>query len=73
VRVALGLADRTFESCHDGAGRRQRWRRLPDLSVARHSMTAAVHDGRVYVLAGAPCAGFGWTDVVESLPLPLSG
>jgi hypothetical protein len=52
---------------------RQRWRRLPDLSVARHSTTAAVHDGRVYVLAGAPCAGFGWTDVVESLPLPLSG
>jgi non-specific serine/threonine protein kinase len=44
-----------------------RWRRLADLNVARHGHGAAVVDGTVYVFAGAPCPGYGHTDVVELL------
>lgn len=44
------------------------WSRLPDLSVARHGHAAAVARGRIYVFGGAPCAGFGQTASVESLP-----
>jgi hypothetical protein len=44
------------------------WRRLPDLGTPRHSHAAAVARGRIYVLEGSPCPGFGRVDAVESLP-----
>jgi N-acetylneuraminic acid mutarotase len=42
------------------------WRRLADLNVARHGHGAATVGDQVYVFAGAPCPGYGVTDVVES-------
>jgi N-acetylneuraminic acid mutarotase len=48
---------------------RNRWRRLPDLRVPRHAHGTAIAGDRLYVLAGAPCAGYGETDAVESLPV----
>jgi N-acetylneuraminic acid mutarotase len=44
-----------------------RWRRLPDLSLPRHGHAAAVANGRIYALGGAPCPLFGRTSDVESL------
>lgn len=44
------------------------WTRLPDLSTARHGHAAAAARGKIYVFGGAPCAGFGQTTSVESLP-----
>jgi N-acetylneuraminic acid mutarotase len=35
------------------------WRRLADLTIARHSETAATLGRDVYVLAGSPCGGYG--------------
>jgi N-acetylneuraminic acid mutarotase len=46
------------------------WRRLPDLTEARHGHAAAFVDGRVIAFGGAPCAGFGLLSSVESLELP---
>jgi Kelch motif len=43
------------------------WRRLADLKEPRHAHAAAVVDGRILVLEGAPCAGYGQTHAVESL------
>jgi N-acetylneuraminic acid mutarotase len=43
------------------------WRRLADLDVARHGHGAAVLGSDVYVFGGAPCPGYGRTEVVESL------
>lgn len=39
--------------------RSRRWRRLADLTIARHSETAATLGRDVYVLAGSPCGGYG--------------
>jgi N-acetylneuraminic acid mutarotase len=44
-----------------------RWRRLADLNVARHGHGAASVGSNVYVFGGAPCPGYGFTDVAESL------
>jgi N-acetylneuraminic acid mutarotase len=46
---------------------RDAWRRLADLNVARHGLAAAAVGPTVYVFGGAPCPGYGRTDVVESL------
>jgi hypothetical protein len=51
----------------------QTWRRLPDLAVPRHSATAAVQNGRLWMIAGSPCAGFGREETVESLPVSALG
>ena len=45
----------------------ERWRRLPNLHVARHGHAAAVSGDRVYVFSGSPCPGYGMTSSVESL------
>jgi hypothetical protein len=52
----------TWERRADGS-----WRRLPDLSVARHGHGMAALHGSVYVFGGSPCAGYGSTDSVERL------
>jgi Kelch motif len=43
------------------------WRRMPDLSSARHGHASASFGGRVYVFEGAPCPGYGRQRSVESL------
>jgi hypothetical protein len=43
------------------------WRRLPDLSTARHSHASATLGDRVYVFEGAPCPGYGRLRSAESL------
>lgn len=43
------------------------WARLADLNVARHGLGAAAVGPNAYVFGGAPCPGYGRTDVVESL------
>jgi N-acetylneuraminic acid mutarotase len=48
------------------------WRRLPDLSTARHGHAAAMLDGRLHVLGGSPCAGFARLKSAESLSLRAS-
>jgi hypothetical protein len=48
------------------------WRRLPDLSTARHGHAAAMLDGRLHVLGGSPCAGFARLKSAESLSLKAS-
>lgn len=45
------------------------WHRLADLNVARHGHGAAAVGEMVYVFGGSPCAGYGLSDAVESLPL----
>ena len=47
----------------------QSWRRLANLIQPRHGHAAAVAQGRIYVLGGAPCPSFGETDSVESLQI----
>jgi N-acetylneuraminic acid mutarotase len=44
-----------------------RWRRLPDLSQARHGHAAVGLGGRVYVFEGSPCPGYGRLRSAESL------
>jgi len=46
------------------------WRRLPDLLQARHGHETAIGAGRIWVLQGAPCPGFGLSSSSESLALP---
>jgi Kelch motif len=46
---------------------RGQWRRAADVEVPRSDHTAVTFDGRIYILGGAPCVGFGRTDSVESL------
>jgi N-acetylneuraminic acid mutarotase len=46
----------------------RRWERLQNLEVPRHGHGAANVNGRIYVFGGSPCAGFGFTEVVESRP-----
>ena len=46
-----------------------RWTRLPDLRRARHGHAATVVDGTLFALGGSPCAGYGVTNVLESLEL----
>ena len=46
---------------------RQGWRRLPDLRVPRHGFSATVLGDRIYAFGGAPCSGYGRTEVTESL------
>jgi N-acetylneuraminic acid mutarotase len=48
---------------------REGWARLPDLRVPRHGHAATVAGGRIIVFGGAPCAGYGRTSAVESLPI----
>jgi N-acetylneuraminic acid mutarotase len=45
------------------------WRRLADLNVARHGLGAAAVGSDVYVFGGAPCPGYGRTEVVETLSM----
>jgi Kelch motif protein len=49
-----------------------RWRRLPDLSQARHGHASAAFGGRLYVFEGSPCPGYGRARSAESLPVPGS-
>ena len=44
------------------------WERLADLAVPRHGHAAAAANGRAFVF-GAPCAGYGKTDSVETVTL----
>jgi hypothetical protein len=46
---------------------RGEWRRAADTEVPRHGQGVATFDDRIYIFGGAPCAGFGHTDSVESL------
>jgi N-acetylneuraminic acid mutarotase len=46
---------------------RGQWRRAADIEVPRSDQAQAMFDGRIYILGGAPCVGFGRTDSVESL------
>ena len=45
------------------------WERLADLAVPRHGHAAAAANGRAFVFGGAPCAGYGKTDSVETVSL----
>jgi N-acetylneuraminic acid mutarotase len=47
----------------------ERWTRLGDMIVPRHGFGATIADGRLYALGGAPCARYGQTPAVESMPL----
>ena len=71
--VAVGGGDDAEEwvtpgtwSFEPGTGR---WRRLSDLTVARHGHAAAAVGDEIYGFGGAPCASYGRTDSVEKLTL----
>ena len=44
-----------------------RWRRLADLTAARHGHGVAALGSDVYVFGGSPCPGYGRSDSVERL------
>jgi hypothetical protein len=41
------------------------WRAAAPLPTPRHGLAAAMLDGRIWVIAGGPRAGYGQTKVVE--------
>ena len=48
----------------------EEWIRLADLNVPRHGHGAAAVSSGVFVFGGAPCPGFGTSDVAEHLRSP---
>ena len=44
--------------------------RLPDLTVARHGVGAAVVDGNAYIVLGGRTPGLSTSDITESIALP---
>lgn len=50
-----------------------RWELLPQLRTARHGHAAAHVGNRLWVFGGSPCAYYAASDLVEWLPLALTG